>query len=277
MVPPFLERGWHVVATMRRAAERGPALVAQCERYSGRLLVAPLDVTRDEERRAAVAAALVRWGRLDCVVSNAGAALWGALEDVTPDELRAQMEVNFLGAALLVREALPLLRAARGRVILISSMFGRAGFPLSSAYCASKFALEGLAAAVREELRPHGVAVAVVEPGRHRTGFARRAEWGEASRAALSPYRVQAAAFAQLSQAFARSPGAPAVRVADTVVALAERHRMPARVRVGLDARLAHLVRRFLPEWLADAVWAAVCARALRRRRGRCAPVEVIS
>jgi NAD(P)-dependent dehydrogenase (short-subunit alcohol dehydrogenase family) len=277
MVPAFLENGWHVLATLRGVAERGPALVAEGERHPGRLLVVSLDVTRDDQRRAAVAAARARWGRLDCVVSNAGQALWGALEDVTPEELRAQMEVNFLGAALLVRDALPLLRAAGGRIILISSLFGRAGFPLSSAYCASKFALEGFGAAIREELRPHGVQVAVVEPGRHRTGFAGRAAWGERSASARSPYAAQSAAFAELTRAFAASPGPPAVRVASAVVALAERRRMPARVRVGRDTRLAHLMRRCLPERLADALWAVACARALRPHTERRAPAEVTS
>jgi len=277
MVPAFLERGWHVLATLRGAAERGPSLVAEGERHPGRLLVASLDVTRDDERRAALAAARARWGRLDCVVSNAGRALWGAAEDVTPEELRTQLEVNFLGAALLVRDALPLLRASRGRIILISSLFGRAGFPLASAYCASKFALEGFGAALREELRPHGVQVGVVEPGRHRTGFAERAGWAAASGSARSPYASQSAALAELSRALATSPGPPAARLAAVVVALAERRRMPARVRVGRDARLAHLVRRWLPERLADAVWGLACARALRPRVARGAPAEATS
>jgi NAD(P)-dependent dehydrogenase (short-subunit alcohol dehydrogenase family) len=274
MVPAFLERGWRVLATLRGPDERGPALAAEGERHPGRLLVVSLDVTRDDERRATVAAARARWGRLDCVVNNAGRALWGALEEVTPGELRAQMEVNFLGGALLVREALPLLRASGGRVILISSIFGRAGFPLSSAYCASKFALEGFGAAVREELRPHGVQVAVVEPGRHRTGFIGRAAWGEESGSARSPYRAQSTAFAELSRRLADSPGPPAARVAAAVVALAGRRRMPARVRVGRDAQLAHLVSRCLPERLAGAVWALACARALRPRAERDVPAE---
>ena len=277
MVPAFLERGWHVVATLRRASERGPALSEECERYSERLLIASLDVTRDDERRAAIAAACERWGRLDCLVSNAGAALWGALEDVTPAQLRAQIDVNFLGAALLVRDALPLLRAARGRIILISSMFGRAGFPLSSAYCASKFALEGFAAALGGELAIHGVQLAIVEPGRHRTGFVRRAEWGEGSRSACSAYTEQSEAFERLSRSLAASPGPPASRVAVAVVDLAERRRMPARLRVGLDARLAYLMRRCLPERLADALWSAFCARALHPRPSHRAPTEVTS
>jgi NAD(P)-dependent dehydrogenase (short-subunit alcohol dehydrogenase family) len=277
MVPAFLERGWHVLATMRAAATRGAALVDEGERYPGRLLVASLDVTRDDERRAAIAAAGAQWGRLDCVVSNAGQALWGALEDVTADELRAQMEVNFLGAALLVREALPLLRAARGRVILISSLFGRTGFPLSSAYCASKFALEGLGAALREELRPHAVQVAVVEPGRHCTGFAGHALWGLGTGSARSPYAAQSAAFVQLGRALAAAPGSPAARMAAAVVALAERRCMPARVRVGRDARLAYLARRCLPERLADALWASVCERALCARAAGGARAEAVS
>jgi NAD(P)-dependent dehydrogenase (short-subunit alcohol dehydrogenase family) len=277
MVPAFLERGWHVLAGMRHAAERGLVLAVDGARHPGRLAVISLDVTRGDERRAAIAAAHQRWGRLDCVVSNAGQALWGALEDITPAELRSQMEVNVLGAALLVREALPSLRATRGRMILISSLFGRLGFPLSSAYCASKFALEGLGAALREELRPHGVQVSVVEPGRHRTGFGGRAIWGARSGSAGSAYEAQSAAYAGLARALATAPGPPPARMAAAVVALAERRRMAARVRVGRDAQLAHLMRRFLPERAADALWAVACARALRPRRERRAPARAAS
>jgi NAD(P)-dependent dehydrogenase (short-subunit alcohol dehydrogenase family) len=277
MVPAFLERGWHVLATLRRAAERGSVLAVDGARHRGRLAVISLDVTRDDERRAAIAAAHERWGRLDCVVSNAGQALWGALEDVTPAELRAQMEVNVLGAAFLVREALPSLRATRGRVILISSLFGRVGFPLSSAYCASKFALEGLGAALREELRPHGVQVSVVEPGRHRTGFGGRAVWGAQSGSARSAYGAQSAAYAGLARTLASAPGSPPDMVAAAVVALAERRHMGARVRVGRDAQLVYLMRRCLPERVADALWAIACARALRPRRERRAPAGATS
>ena len=275
MVPAFLDHGWHVLATLRGPAERGAALFGADVQPPGRLAVIGLDVTREDERRAAVVAARERWGRLDCVVSNAGQALRGALEEVTPDQLRAQMEVNFMGAALLLREALPLLRDTRGRVILISSLFGRVGFPLSSAYCASKFALEGLGAALREELRLHRVQVAVVEPGRHRTGFASRAAVGVATAADRSPYARQSAAYEELARSLVEAPGPPAARVADAVVALAERRRMPARVRVGRDARLAHLMRRCLPERLADTLWAIACARALRPQAERGAAAEV--
>jgi NAD(P)-dependent dehydrogenase (short-subunit alcohol dehydrogenase family) len=277
MVPAFLERGWHVLATLRRAAERGSVLAVDGERHPGRLAVISLDVTRDDERRAAIAAAHERWGRLDCVVSNAGRALWGALEDVTPAEVRAQMEVNVLGAAFLVRDALPLLRRTRGRVILISSLFGRMGFPLSSAYCASKFALEGLGAALREELRPHGVQVSVVEPGRHRTGFGCRAVWGAQSASARSAYGAQSAAYVGLTRSLATAPGPPPARVAAAVVALAERRRMAARIRVGRDAQIAHLMHRCLPERVADALWALACERALRPRRERRAPAGATS
>lgn len=91
--------------------------------------------------RAAVGKAVAAWPRgLDCVVNNAGYALFGALEDVSEAQLRRQMEVNFFGAALLTRECLPALRRARGRVINVSSVLGFWGLPLSAAYCASKFA-----------------------------------------------------------------------------------------------------------------------------------------
>jgi NAD(P)-dependent dehydrogenase (short-subunit alcohol dehydrogenase family) len=264
MVGAFLDEGWTVVATLRRAGERSALLGAERQRHPSKLVVLPLDVTSDDERRAAAVFVQERWARLDCLVSNAGRALFGPLEDVTPGQLREQVEVNALGPALLIRECLPLLRAARGRVIAISSLFGTAGFPLTAAYCGGKFALEGIAAALREELRPHGVQVAIVEPGRHRTGFATRADW--AAGGGASPYAPATAAYRALAERLAAGPGAPAERLARAVVTLAARRRMPARVRVGRDAWAAHWLRRLLPERCASALWSALCARALRPR-----------
>jgi NAD(P)-dependent dehydrogenase (short-subunit alcohol dehydrogenase family) len=264
MVSAFLRGGWSVLATARRAGARRELFAGDLAAHPGRLSVVDLDVTSEAAREATAAIVLGHHRRLDCLVNNAGRAVFGALEDLTPAQVREGVEVNYLGPALLTRALLPALRAARGRVICVSSMFGEQGFALSASYCAGKFALEGFAASLRHEVAPHGVQVALVEPGRHRTAFAQNAGWGEATFAPSSPYREQSFGYAALKSRLAHRPAPAAESVARVVLRLANRKRMPLQVRVGADARVAHALRRILPEraWLR--LWDAMCARALR-------------
>lgn len=263
MVPAFLDRGWSVIATLRDAPTRAAVLDEERATHPSALTVLSLDVTSAAERAAVAAVVARRPAGLDCLVNNAGAAAFGALEDLSAEQLRAQMEVNFFGPALLIRELLPALRRARGRVVNVSSLFGETGFPLTSAYCASKFALEGLSESLRQELAPHSVQVALVEPGRYRTRFGENAVWGERSFRPGSAYTAQTAAYARLKQGFASRPAGGPEAVARTVVALADSRSLPLRSRVGGDARLLHLLRRLLPERAASCLLGAAYARSL--------------
>jgi short-subunit dehydrogenase len=168
------------------------------------------------------------------------------------------MEVNFFGVALLTRALLPYLRASRGRVVNISSVFGYTGMPLTAAYCASKFALEGLSEALYHELRPHGVQVAVVQPGGHRTRFGQNSRW---SNDRCSTYGVQRANYQNLQSKLMTRKAVSA----DHVAAIAEKLLlcpvMPLRVRAGRDAAVAHWLRRLLPEFLSLAVTSRVYDR----------------
>lgn len=230
----FLERGWEVVATARdpRRVDLAP---------HPHLQVRKLDVTVAADR------VLGDLDRLDCLVNNAGFALFGATEDLDEDQLRAQMDTNFLGVVLLTARLLPLLRAARGSVVNISSVMGWMTFPLSSAYCASKFALEGWAEALHFELDPHDVRVYLVEPGGHRTAFGANIQWGRGQTAA---YLGQTAAYHRLRDRIGRRPGAAGPdRVARLTVGLAESRPRGLRHPVGF-ARLQRWYDRFVPEWL---------------------------
>jgi NAD(P)-dependent dehydrogenase (short-subunit alcohol dehydrogenase family) len=128
-----------------------------------------LDVTDAAQCAAAIERIAAERGRLDALVNNAGIDALGALEDQPEHELRSVMEVNFFGAMTLTRHALPLMRRGRrSSIVMVSSLSGLLGLPGSSAYCASKFALEGAAEALRNEVGRFGVCVSLVEPG----GFA---------------------------------------------------------------------------------------------------------
>jgi NAD(P)-dependent dehydrogenase (short-subunit alcohol dehydrogenase family) len=266
-VGEFLARGWTVLATGRDAETRPRALEAEARHHRGRLCILSLDIT-DAGQRERVTCLVRKARRLDCLVNNAGFGLFGALEELAPAQIRHQMEVNFFGAVFLTRTLLPYLRQSRGRVINVSSVFGYAGFPLTSLYCASKFALEGLTEALWHELRPHGVQVSLVEPGGHRTRFAANVEWGTAGVPGGAVYARQTQGYRWLLRSLASRRGAPPEAVARRIVALASAKRMPMRSRVGLDAQVVHLARKLLPERVTGWLLAAACDRALGPDRG---------
>jgi len=158
------QRGWRVVATLRGDEGRQALEDAGVRVETLDLLQAPLP---------RVQAIIAELGGLDALVANAGYGVFGCFEDLEPDEFRTQIEVNLFGTLACARGALPALRAARGRLVVVGSIAGRRAAPGSSAYNCSKFALEGWAEALRFELSPFGVPVVLVQPGLTRTGFHR--------------------------------------------------------------------------------------------------------
>jgi short-subunit dehydrogenase len=135
--------------------------------------VLAMDVTDTESMTEGVRRIIDANGRIDVLVNNAGYGSYGAIEDVPLDEARAQFEVNVFGAARLIQLVTPHMRTQRsGRIINISSVGGKIYTPFGGWYHGTKFALEALSDALRNELRPFGVDVVVIEPGAIRT------EWG---------------------------------------------------------------------------------------------------
>lgn len=129
-------------------------------------LTLALDVTDDLSLSDGVARIIGEQGRVDVLINNAGYGQYGALEDVPMAEARRQIETNLIGAARLTQLCLPHMRARRfGRIINISSIGGKLAMPLGGWYHASKFALEGYSDALRNEVRPFGIDVVVIEPG----------------------------------------------------------------------------------------------------------------
>ncbi len=131
----------------------------------------PMDITSEASVDHAFGVIVERAGEVHAVVHSAGFGLAGAIEDTTVAEAQQQFDTNFFGVLRVLRRALPLLRAVRGRVVHISSIGGHIALPFQGLYCASKFALEGLGEALAHELHGSGVAVVLVAPGDFRTGF----------------------------------------------------------------------------------------------------------
>jgi NAD(P)-dependent dehydrogenase (short-subunit alcohol dehydrogenase family) len=161
--------GWDVYAGVRRP-EDGESLAA--EAGAGRIVPVVLDVT-DSEHVSALEESLP--AQLDAVVNNAGIVVDGPVEAIKLDDMRHQLEVNVVGQLAVTQQVLPRLRESQGRVVFISSVSGRIATPWTGAYNASKFALEGLADALRIELRPWKIKVILVEPAATDTDL-----WGRA-------------------------------------------------------------------------------------------------
>jgi NAD(P)-dependent dehydrogenase (short-subunit alcohol dehydrogenase family) len=173
--------GWDVIAGVRTQEDADAVTKLDPQRISSVIL----DVTSADDI-AALAGALPE--RLDAVVNNAGIAVGGAMETLSPDEWRKQLEVNVIGQLAVTQAVLPRLRASRGRIVFISSVNGQLSMPLIGAYAASKFALEAAADALRMELAPWKIQVSVVEPAQTDTDMWRMADqMAEDLEASLTP------------------------------------------------------------------------------------------
>jgi len=161
------ERGDQVIATARNVK----TIEKMAERFGGRMITLPLDVTDAAAAKAAVAKAVEIFGGFDVLVNNAGYGLFGAIEEGTPEEYRPMFEVNVFGLIETTRAALPVLRRSGGTIVNMSSGAGIAGSGGAGYYNAAKFAVEGLSEALAGELKPFGIRVLIAEPGPFRTDF----------------------------------------------------------------------------------------------------------
>ncbi|MFF5710036.1 SDR family NAD(P)-dependent oxidoreductase [Streptomyces sp. 62] len=160
------QAGWTTIATMRDTGKAEALLKAAAEHaVADRVQVKRLDVADADSITACLDEVIAEHGRLDALVNNAGAARVGTIEQMSLDDVRATMEVNFFGVVSATRAALPHLRASRGRVITVTSVGGAVGQPFNEAYCAAKFAVEGFMQSLAPVADTVGVDVTVVEPG----------------------------------------------------------------------------------------------------------------
>lgn len=161
-----LKHGDRVVATARKPEQ----LDGLIHLYPTAAKAVRLDVTKPQDVRDAVKAAIDAFGRIDVVVNNAGFASVGAIEALSDDVIRRQFETNVFGALNVTRAVLPTLRQQRsGHILNISSVGGFVSFGVLGIYCATKFALEGISEALSKEVAPLGIKVTIVEPGAFRT------------------------------------------------------------------------------------------------------------
>lgn len=227
---------------------------------AGTIVPLPLDVTADESvaiAREEVERLLVPGEALAGLVNNAGTVVVGPAELVGTDSLREQIEVNLIGAVRVSRAFLPLLRRSRGRIVNVGSLTARMTFPFGGPYSASKAALAAMSHAMRRELRPHGVHVALLEPGNIRTGIwdkhvrSVEALLEEAEPEARRAYEQDLRADVEMVRRIQRGGGNPDT-VARAVLHALRSEKPKSRYAVGLDAKVLTALLRFLPSAASD-------------------------
>jgi len=205
----FAVQGWNVAATMRNPSDAGGL-------GGGRTLVLALDVTDRTSIDRAISDAAERFGSIDVVVNNAGYAVIGALEAVSPEQIEQQFAVNVLGTMAVTQAVLPQFRAQKsGLIVNISSIVGRFTYPLGAVYDATKFAIEGFSEAMRFELEGIGARIKIVEPGLIASDFGTRS-MQFAHEPALTAYQPLVDAMGAMAAKFTHM-AEPADVVAQTV------------------------------------------------------------
>jgi NAD(P)-dependent dehydrogenase (short-subunit alcohol dehydrogenase family) len=236
----------------------------------GRIEPLKLDVTDQASVDAAAAQVSEAAGNtgLAALVNNAGIAVAGPLEFIKIDDFERQMDVNVTGMLRATQAFMPLIRQARGRIVNISSIGGRVAVPLVGPYAASKFAVEGLSDALRRELRPWGIQVALIEPGAVATPIWDKSIDNSQQMMDQAPpemserYGEVVEAITKASQKNA-TEGVPPQEVADAVAHAITADKPKTRYLVGRDAKIRGSVAKVVPDRLMD----AAIGRALGQRK----------
>ncbi len=226
-----LERGDRAVLTARKL----DAVADLVQSYRDRAHAAPLDVTLETAREAAVAAAMERFGRVDVLVNIAGQGSLGAFEEFSSEQIRRHFEVNCFGVIEMTRRLLPVMRRQRsGHILNLTSVGGLVSMGGFALYCATKFAVEGFTEGLRDEVAPLGIRVTIVEPGAFRTSFAGDANMRPATtipeyQPVIEPVRQY------LYGNDGKQPGDPR-KAALAMIAAVESGEPPLRLMLGADA-----------------------------------------
>lgn len=168
----FADKGYRVFATMRQPEGKNAEKKAALEAHSAHIKVVEMDVTSDDAVKKAMDHILAAAGDIDILINNAGIMYIGITEAYSVEQARFQMETNYFGAIRAMQAVLPSMRkAGKGLIINTSSLVGRMSPPFFGTYTATKHALEGYSQALRYEVSPFGVDVAMVEPGPFGTGL----------------------------------------------------------------------------------------------------------
>lgn len=264
------ERGFQVYATLRNL-KQAESLQSLVNSRSLPVKILPLDVTDAASIKEAVGTIVDECGGIYGLINNAGIGLRGYFEDLTDEEIRRVFDANVFGLMAVTREVLPHMRQAkRGRILFISSVGGRIGALGVSAYCATKFAVEGFGESLHQEVAPLGIQVSIIEPGIIKTE-----RWttnrGLASKAldTNSPYYAWFAQAEKEADQLVRASTATPTDVAVVVHRALTADRPRLRYMIGRKAKLAVALRRWLPGELFERIYFGFIMRRVTRPDNR--------
>jgi len=231
----ILERGDRVAGTARKPAE----LDGLRAKHGDRLWVATLDLTDANGIKEVVDRAFADLGRIDVVVNNAGYSLAGAVEECSVEMINHQLATNLLGSILVIRAALPHLRAqGGGRIIQVASAAGQLAFPGLSLYHASKWGIEGFIESTAQDVAPFGIEATLFEPGAIRTEFGSSGTLPPAIEAyrgtPASMMRQAVEALREAGEGSSQAGGDPA-KMARVMIDSVDQSPAPKRVVMGSD------------------------------------------
>lgn len=258
------QHGVNVYATMRDLSRRD-ALDREAARRNVSLRLLMLDVTDPASIKTTVTTIVEQCGGIYGLVNNAGINIRGFFEDLSEAEVRRVLEVNVFGTMAMTHAVLPYMRAARrGRIVIMSSVGGRIGSLASSAYCASKFALEGFGESLAQEVEPFGVYVSLIEPGIIQTElFAANRRTANRAKNPQSPYYEWFRRFEMLTDEWVREAPTSSSDVAQVVHRVLTVEHPRLRYVVGRRAKLMVTLQRYLPGDLFQRLYAAEAIRRI--------------
>lgn len=264
--------GWAVYGAVLHEGEAA-TLSAEAVARRVRVVVVRLDLTRSGQIAAAVSGLLAETGRIDALVHFAGMGLRGFFEDLALDEIRQVYEVNVFGAMALTQAVLPhMRRAGRGRIVITSSIAGRIGSMTISGYASSKWALEGWAECLSQEVAPFGIHVSLLEPGLIRTDhFTRNRNRAKRAVDPTSPYYPWFCQHEHIVDEILSRNRFTTADIAALVVRMLGARRPKLRYVVGTKARLVLALRRLMPGELFERLYFGFVRRLVTSPRRQAA------
>lgn len=233
----FVEKGWQVIAAMRRPENEAEL------KDNEKLLLVSCDVTDNQSIKRAIKKGIERFKQIDVLVNNAGYYLFGPLEEASPEQIEQQINTNLLGVISMTNACIPYFREQQsGRIINISSIAGRTSLPLQSVYHATKWGIEGLSESLQYELKPFNIKMKLIEPGVIRTDFYDRSMQTTALQNDYEAYGNTV----KKNVAANGEKGSSPREVAEVIFKAATDRRSKLRYTVGKSRQLIQ-VRKFLP------------------------------
>jgi NAD(P)-dependent dehydrogenase (short-subunit alcohol dehydrogenase family) len=228
--------GIHTYASMRNL-KKSKTITELASTENLPLQVVQLDVIDKKSVKEAITKIVTEKERIDVLVNNAGYGLFGSLEDISIEELKAQFETNFFGVIRVTQLVLPIMRKQKsGTIVNVSSVGGRIGLPVLSAYHSTKFALEGLSESMSYELEPFGIRVVIIEPGVIRTNIMNSSIIAKKAQDPKSPYFLLIQKVENNFKLMMENESSPPEEVAKVILGVVTSENPQLRYTVGNDA-----------------------------------------